>query len=68
MISDSASNATLTPEVLVPRLGDYLLEKGLITASNLKIALRQQAELRAQGKQALLGEILVDIHAIDRPS
>jgi signal transduction histidine kinase len=67
MISDSASNATLTPEVLVPRLGDYLLEKGLITASDLQVALLQQAELRAQGKQALLGDILLDMHAIDRP-
>ena len=33
---------TLTPEILVPRLGDYLLEKGIISKSVLDRALKIQ--------------------------
>ncbi len=68
MTSDPPPNMTLTPEVLVPRLGDYLLEKGLIRSNDLQKALFRQDELRSQGQQALLGQILLDSGAIDKPS
>lgn len=57
----------LTPEILVPRLGDYLVEKGLITPEQLQYALERQSELRASGKLVpVLGQILVEMGYIER--
>jgi signal transduction histidine kinase len=56
----------LTPEILVPRLGDYLVERGTITPEGLQRALDFQAQLRAEGKQPLLGQILLDLGLLDR--
>lgn len=58
----------LTPEVLVPRLGDYLVEKGLITTQQLLDALQEQARRRMTGESILLGEVLVRMQSIDRAS
>lgn len=56
----------LAPEVLVPRLGDSLVEKGLLTQADLKQALAHQ-KLRAQsGKRLLLGEALIELGLIER--
>lgn len=68
MNPEPPANGTLTPEILVPRLGDYLQEKGLIQDSDLHKALDRQNELRKQGQQALLGQILVETGAIDKAS
>jgi two-component system sensor histidine kinase BarA len=56
----------LTPEVLVPRLGEYLVEKDRITPEQLSIALQRQAELRRSNRKRLIGQILVDLGYIDR--
>lgn len=56
----------LTPEILVPRLGDYLVEKGVLSRSDLLSALKRQEELREQGKPILLGELLIQLGLIDR--
>lgn len=56
----------LSPEVLVPRLGDSLIEKGLLTAEGLKQALAYQQEKRSGGERVLLGQALVDLGLIDR--
>jgi signal transduction histidine kinase len=59
----------LTPEVLVPRLGDYLVEKKLITPQDLKRALEQQQVLREANRGTpLLGQILMNMGVIDRPA
>lgn len=58
----------LTPEVLVPRLGDYLVEKGLITSQQLMNALQEQSRRRQSGESILLGEVLVRMQSIDRAS
>lgn len=59
----------LTPEILVPRLGDYLIEQKLITPEQLTYALQQQSALRkTQPEAPLLGELLVDLGIIDRPT
>ena len=55
-------NAPLTPEVLVPRLGSYLMEKGVLDASGLEQALAYQENMAQAGKQILLGQAL---HALD---
>ncbi|HVN54122.1 MAG TPA: ATP-binding protein [Anaerolineaceae bacterium] len=67
MTSDSSPETVLTPEILVPRLGDYLLEKGLISREDLRSALDRQQEIRGEsGKQILLGQILVEMGVIDK--
>jgi two-component system sensor histidine kinase/response regulator len=64
------SNSTqLTPEMLVPRLGNYLIEKGLITHDQLSTALAYQANKNKSGeKQPLLGQILIELNMLDRPA
>jgi signal transduction histidine kinase len=58
----------LTPDVLVPRVGDYLLEKGLITATDLQRALLVQEEQRLSGKSAQIGQVLLYLGMVDRPT
>jgi signal transduction histidine kinase len=56
----------LTPEMLVPRLGDYLIQSGHITEVDLRKALIHQQEQVARGKTCLLGEALLELKLIDR--
>jgi signal transduction histidine kinase len=57
----------LTPEILVPRLGDYLVERGLITSDDLLSALQKQAVLRKSAKEPpLLGQLLIELNLITR--
>ncbi|MDR3572742.1 MAG: ATP-binding protein [Anaerolineaceae bacterium] len=65
---DTDTPVQLTPEILVPRLGDYLVEKGIISLDDLKRALSFQKYAgngSAQGSP-LLGQILIDWGLIDR--
>lgn len=55
----------LSPELLVPRLGEYLVEKGLIKPQDLQRALEYQSELRGKGDIRLIGQVLVDLDIID---
>lgn len=56
----------LTPEILIPRLGDVLVEKKLITAEQLETTLAHQARLRTQGRFIPVGQLLVELGFIDR--
>jgi two-component system sensor histidine kinase ChiS len=56
----------ITPEVLVPRLGDQLVELGLLTQKQLEQALDYQAEQGELGKPCLLGQALIDLDLLDR--
>jgi signal transduction histidine kinase len=56
----------LTPEMLVPRMGEYLVQKGVIGADDLQKALDHQQEETARGNTILLGQALVDLHLISR--
>lgn len=58
----------ITPEVLVPRLGDQLVAMGLLSQSQLNMALIRQRELSEQNKPALLGQTLLDLGYLDRPT
>jgi signal transduction histidine kinase len=56
----------LTPEMLIPRLGEYVVQKGMVKESDLQRALAyQQAEME-KGRQYLLGQALMDLHLLDR--
>jgi signal transduction histidine kinase len=59
-------SSSLTPEVLVPRLGDSLVEKGLLTRDDLKRALAHQNTRASAGQPILLGQALMELELIDR--
>ena len=52
--------------MLVPRMGEYLIQKGLITAENLQKTLDYQLEQTTMGNPMLLGQALIDLKMIDR--
>jgi len=56
----------LSPEMLVPRMGEYLIQKGLIDTENLQKALDYQLEQVYKGNAILLGEALLDLELIER--
>ena len=56
----------LTPEMLVPRMGEYLIQKGLISEANLQRALDYQLEQTAKGNAVLLGQALIDLKIIEQ--
>jgi signal transduction histidine kinase len=56
----------LTPEVLVPRLGEYLVQQGYIEKEGLKKALAYQQRKQAKNQHPLLGETLLELKLIDR--
>jgi len=58
----------LTPEMLVPRLGEALVSAGRISRQDLDKALSYQQESAAQGQTIVLGQALLDLRLIDRAS
>jgi signal transduction histidine kinase len=56
----------LTPEMLVPRMGEYLVQKGLVSAQGIQKALAYQQEETARGNSVLLGQALIDLDLISR--
>jgi signal transduction histidine kinase len=56
----------LTPEMLIPRLGEYIVQKGLLTENDLQRALDYQQEQVANGVHYLLGQALMDLGLLDR--
>jgi signal transduction histidine kinase len=63
----SSAITPLTPEILVPRLGEYLVEKDLITLKQLGLALKRQEELRNTEGPRPIGFILVEMGFITQP-
>ncbi|MFM8321465.1 MAG: ATP-binding protein [Chloroflexota bacterium] len=61
-----STGAPLAPEILVPRIGDYLIERGLLEPGGLQRALAYQKETAAQGRNLLLGQALLELNLIDR--
>ncbi len=56
----------LTPEMLVPRLGEYLVQRNFITETDLQKALAYQQEKMTDNQTYLLGQALIDLKLIDR--
>lgn len=59
------NSAPLSPELLIPRLGQYMVEKGIIAPEDMDRALKYQAEIRAKGDERLIGQVLIDLGIID---
>jgi len=62
----SDSDMALTPEVLIPRLGERLVQKGVITAAQLRQALDYQQERAERGESCLLGQALLALGMVDQ--
>jgi signal transduction histidine kinase len=56
----------MSPELLVPRIGDYLIERGLLKTSQLQTALAFQRQRANEGKPLLLGQALLELGMITR--
>lgn len=63
---ESMPTTPLSPEMLVPRLGETLVQKGQITTDQLLHALRLQEEKQKTHKRYLLGEALLELGYINR--
>lgn len=61
-----SGNEPLTPEILIPRLGEYLVERGLVTHEQLTLALAQQGNLRDADQARPIGHILVEMGFLTR--
>ncbi len=61
-----ADQPRLTPEMLVPRIGEYLIQKGLLTTENLQKALAHQQEEIAKGNHSMLGQTLIEMGLLER--
>jgi signal transduction histidine kinase len=55
-----------TPDAFVPRIGDYLIEKELLSEDQLQAALDKQKELAESGEKRLLGQTLVEMGMVSR--
>ena len=64
----STSSTPMAPEILVPRLGEILLEKNLISQEDLRKALNYQKEKQKLGENCLFGQSLLTLNIIDRES
>lgn len=64
--SESRIEAPATLEILVPRLGQYLVDKQVISDDELGLALEYQQKMAAEGRQRLLGQAILDLELIDR--
>ncbi len=61
-----SNSPKLSPEMLVPRLGEYLVQKGLINEIDLLRALAYQQDAAEKGGQALLGQALIEMKLLNR--
>ena len=55
----------VTPEVLVPRLGERLVEQGVLSDDDLRRALAFQKEQEKLGEPVLVGQALVRLNMVD---
>ncbi|MCB0118695.1 MAG: hypothetical protein H6634_14980 [Anaerolineales bacterium] len=62
----SSIPAKLTPEMLIPRLGEYLVQKGVIKEIELQRALDHQQEQIVKGNSIMLGQALMELNLLDR--
>jgi signal transduction histidine kinase len=58
----------ITPEILVPRVGELLIERGVLTQEDLQRALEYSKRPGPDGQQHLVGQALLELKLIDRES
>lgn len=62
----TAKNLQISPEILVPRLGDHLVRRGTVSESQLERALQIQKLENKNGNYKLLGRILIEEGYLDQ--
>jgi signal transduction histidine kinase len=60
------SNVPITPEILVPRLGELLMERGVLSQEDLQRALENARQPSADGQRRLVGQALLELGLVDR--
>jgi len=63
---DFSKQGDVAPEVLVPKLGEYLVSKECITAKQLQTALAYKTRRKEQGRSVLLGQALIQLGYIEQ--
>lgn len=58
----------IAPETLVPRLGDLLIDRGLLVPEDLAIALDFQQQKIRRGSPCLIGQALIELGFVDQQS
>jgi signal transduction histidine kinase len=61
----TAAPIAQTPEALVPRIGEYLINQGVVDQEQLEAALSHQRQHAKQGQHRLLGQTLIELGYID---
>jgi signal transduction histidine kinase len=61
-----SSAIPITPEILVPRVGELLIERGVLTQEDLQRALDHSKKPGLNGHQRLVGQALLELKLIDR--
>lgn len=56
----------ISPEILVPRLGQYLIEKGILDADALDEALEHQSKNKIGESSPLIGQTLLELGLVSR--
>jgi signal transduction histidine kinase len=56
----------LAPEVLVPRMGEFMVEKGIISQEDVERAVELQETRSAEGRPLLLGQALLELGLVSR--
>lgn len=56
----------LSPEILVPRIGDSMVDQGFLTAEQLQEALDFQHQENEKGRQILIGQAMIELGFISR--
>ncbi len=56
----------ITPEILVPRVGELLIDRGVLTQEGLQAALDFSKKPGPDGHQRLVGQALLELKLIDR--
>jgi signal transduction histidine kinase len=64
-ISDNPA-LPITPEILVPRVGELLIDRGVLTPEGLQTALKYSKKPGPDGQQRLVGQALLELKLIDR--
>ncbi len=56
----------ITPEILVPRVGELLIDRGVLSQAELQRALKFSKQPGPDGHQRLVGQALLELRLIDR--
>lgn len=64
--TEEPAAGSFPPLAVVPRLGEYLVDQGLLSPQQLTVALQRQEELAGRGQRRLLGQTLIDMELLDR--